>query len=329
MLLIDTLAFLQTDHFKIEPIDIGDWELIRNSGIRAINQTMTSSSWESWVESVLKFTHYFDKHSDVVTKVLCSNDIERAQKKELFGVIFGSQRADYLGRDLGLLEKAYNHGLRIQQMCYNMRNYWGDGCAERTDSGLSHLGIQAIEKMNELGIMIDCAHTGEKTALETMKYSKTPVIISHCNMKAIYESPRNISDHLAIKCAEQGGVIGITWLSMFVGPKEDCSVDTLLRHIRHLINLIGIEHVCFGSDAPILGYKRRFVDEKTFFELERDYIKQENAGYLRYPPWVDHLDGPEAHKLLLEALESGGFTGDEIEKIMGLNFLRVFKEVIG
>ena len=116
MLLIDTLAFLETDHFKIEPIDTGDWELIKNSGITAINQTMNSYSWESWVESVLKYTHYFDKHPDVVTKVLCGEDIERAQKEGLFGVIFGSQRADYLGREIDLLEKAYNHGLRIQQM---------------------------------------------------------------------------------------------------------------------------------------------------------------------------------------------------------------------
>jgi len=328
MLIIDTLAFLQSDFFGIEPAG-GDWELIKNCGITAINQTLDLPSWENWVQSVLKFTYYFDKYPEVVTKVLGSKDIERAQREGLVGVIFGSQSADYLGRDLALLGQAYNHGLRIQLMVYNTRNYWGDGCNERTNSGLSYSGIQAIQRMNELGILIDCAHTGEQTALETMKYSKTPVIISHCNMRALHENPRNISDHLARTCAEQGGVIGITWLSMFVGPKEDCNVDTLLRHIRHCINVAGIEHVCIGSDALILGFRRRYSDEKSFFEHNKQYIELYNAGYLRYPCWVEPFDGPNAHKLLIEALESGGFSSAEIERIMGLNFFRVFKEVVG
>ncbi len=329
MLIIDTLAFLQSDYFGVEPIG-EDWTLIKRSGITAINQTVeTGGSWTSWVNGVLRFTSYFDRHPSVVIKVLSSKDIEKALREGLVGVIFGSQFPDYLGRDLKLLDQAYAHGLRIQQMAYNLRGLWGDGCAERTDSGLSRLGIQAIERMNELGILIDCGHTGEQTALETMKYSKKPVIISHCNMRAIHDNPRNISDHLARTCAEQGGVIGITWLSMFVGPKEDCNVDTFLRHIRHLIKVAGIEHVCIGSDSPILGYRKRYPDEKTFYEHNEEYIKRENAAYLRYPCWIEPFDGTEAHRLLIQTLDRHGFKSEEIERMMGLNFLQVFKQVVG
>jgi len=118
----------------------------------------------------------------------------------------------------------------VIQPTYNARNRLGDGCLERANSGLSKFGKAAVARMNELGIVVDVAHVGIRTSLETIVASEAPVIVSHGNARAVTESRRNLNDEQIAAVAESGGVIGVCAFPAFVAP-EAPDLERLLDHL--------------------------------------------------------------------------------------------------
>src|SRR5699024_1211482 len=104
-------------------------------------------------------------------------------------------------------------GVGIAQLAYNSRNRIGDGCAERSDCGLSRFGVRVIERMNAVRMIVDCAHTGFRTTMDAIEHSSAPVVISHANPYAVHASPRNVSDELLKAIAENGGTVGAVGFS--------------------------------------------------------------------------------------------------------------------
>ena len=131
-------------------------------------------------------------------------------------------------------------------MAYNKKNLVGDGCHERTDAGLSLYGIDLVEEMNRVGMLVDCSHTGYRTSMEVMEISTRPVVFSHSNPRSLWEHDRNIRDEQALACAATGGLVGVVGVGIFMG-ENDASTDALLRQIDFYAELIGPEHIGSGS----------------------------------------------------------------------------------
>ena len=204
------------------------------------------------------------------------------------------------------------------QLTYNERNPLGDGCTERTDAGLSDLGVQVVAEMNRLGIVIDLSHVGYRTSMEAMEASRAPVIFSHSNAKAICNSARNLTDDQIRAAAAGGGVVGVNAFPAFVSRDPAPSVEHFLDHIDHMVGLIGENHVGLGCD-----FSRETEDDYEYFKYKEDVYPR--------PPWVypAGIDGFAKIPNVSRGLVARGYRDDTIRKILGGNFFRIFRQVWG
>lgn len=136
----------------------------------------------------------FHAHQSRLMHIQTVADIYEAKRTNKLGVLFHFQNSLPIERNLDLLAIYQKLGVRIIQLSYNQKNHIGDGCSERTDSGLSDFGVQAIKEMNRLGIVVDVSHTGYQTTLEAIEISEKPVIASHSNVYNIFSTARNLKD---------------------------------------------------------------------------------------------------------------------------------------
>ena len=212
----DRSIALHAESIIIDGLNISRWseavfEQMSQGGLTAINATIAIH--EGFRETIGNIAHWhrlFDQYRSMITPVQSVDDIRRAKREKKVGVIFGFQSTDPIERDLYLLSVFKELGVRIIQLTYNERNYIGDGCLERTDCGLSLFGLEVIEEMNRLGILIDLSHTGYRTAMETIEASKQPVVFTHANPRTLCDHPRNKTDEQIRAVVEKGGLIGPT-----------------------------------------------------------------------------------------------------------------------
>jgi len=244
------------------------------------------------------------------------DDMEAARKAGKLGVGLHFQGTDPFGRDLGMVEVYYKLGIRHALLAYNEKNSVGDGCHERTDGGLSRYGIELIAEMNRVGMIVDCTHTGYRTTMEAMEVSNAPCIFSHSSSRALVNHERNIWDDQVKACAKTGGVVGVNGVGLFLGG-NDISTDNLIRHIDHMVQLVGPKHVGYGSDyvsntdmllAVVRGSATRFPAK----EYQVESFK---------------FVAPEQMPELVEGLLQRGYSEMDIHGILGGNFLRVAKQV--
>jgi membrane dipeptidase len=228
---------------------------------------------------------------------------------------------------LNLLKIFYQLGLRICGLAYTRRNAFADGCGEKTDCGLSRIGELAVEEMNKLGVLIDLSHCGYTASMQAIDLSKDPVSFTHSCARGVYDHIRNLTDEQIKACAEKGGVIGVNAFSNYLHPKglaEGATVAHSLNHIDYIVNLVGVDHVGIGTDTT----ESRTVDEAL--ELARAYPE------LGEPPksvTLESIRKRYALKSIMEirnytrGLVARGYSDQEILKILGGNFLRLFKKV--
>ena len=168
----------------------------------------------------------------------------KAQGKLAVGLHFEGSRL--LERDLNLIEIYYKLGIRFCHPVFNLSNSFGGGCAERTDGGLTRFGFRAVEEMQRHGMILDGAHVGYRTTMDIMEMSAAPFIFSHNGVDAVFSHFRNVRDDQIRACARTGGVIGISGANNYLG--EDPTNETLFRHVDHIVQLAGPEHVGIGLD---------------------------------------------------------------------------------
>jgi len=167
----------------------------RESGLTAISTTISGSgpiptTYEGVVQELALWTARFDALPDVLKKATCANDIETAKKENKHAVILNFQNTTQIERDLNKIQFFYDFGVRIIQLTYNSQNHVATGCTERTDGGLSHFGLKVVEKLNELGILIDVSHTGVQSVADALEFSKAPIAFTHTFSRAISEHDR-------------------------------------------------------------------------------------------------------------------------------------------
>ena len=312
--------------------DYGEyWKSWEKGGATAIAPTVNRPP-ELMYDTVRRLGNWFEKLRENAEKLLVIesvDDIYRAKELNKLGLIFHLQGTTPIEMNINNIEMYYRLGVRMIQLTYNVRDFVGDGCQERTDSGLSEFGIKVIKEMNRLGIVVDCAHTGQQTTLEAIKVSKKPVIISHGNACGVCQNSRNLPDKIIRAIAQKGGVIGVNGYPGFVAKKKRPTLNDLINHVDYIANLVGIDHVSVGIDY--FEGQAGVADDDAAKALYQDLVKGGVWDPKDYPPppWAypKGIEMPENLPNLTAGLLRRGYLEEEVRKILGLNLIRVFKEV--
>lgn len=323
-LVFDAMGEIRTI-YKMELID-----QILASGTRAIAITLTDPKFyghealDLLIEDIASYDRYFSDHPTHFIKATKVSDIDRAVKEKKLAVFYLIQNSSPVEKDLNRLDVLYNLGLRSIQLTYNYRNYVGDGCYERTDAGISTFGVELIEKMNEKGMLIDLSHAGMKTMADTIQISKKPVIVSHSTCRALNPHPRNTTDENLKLLASKGGVIGMCQIRTFMTTEKTNNLEVYFDHIDHAVKTAGIDHVAIGSDR----------DHRVIPDTEEEIailLKEEGAQFkpVDWPLYLEKLNGPRRMDVIRENLQKRKYTQAQIDKIMGGNLYRIYKEVVG
>jgi membrane dipeptidase len=270
------------------------------------------------------------------TLVTSAAEIEAAVKAGKIGVILTFENTLPLDGDLHMVDLFYRLGLRLMQLTYNERNLVGDGCTERTDAGLSDFGVQVVERMNKLGMVVSLSHTGKRTCLDAMEVSQAPVVFTHSNARALCNHPRNIDDELIEAVARKGGVIGVNAIVRFVRAgataENPVTIDDVLNHADYLVQRAGIDHVGLGLD--LMEFWDAFtatgvMSERSWPPERMARIFKPAFGTWAAPDRVQGLASVIDIPNLIEGLVHRGYSREAVTKILGGNFLRVFRDVWG
>jgi membrane dipeptidase len=271
--------------------------------------------------------------------VLKGVDLQRAKAERKLGVVLASQDAQILDaasysvndRNLEILEQFHTQGLRVLQLTHNERNALGDSYREPGNAGLSVLGLRVVERMNELGMLVDLSHCGDRTTSEAIAHSKKPCAITHAGCRAVYATGRNKPDEQLKALADKGGVFGVFNMSVWLTDKPTVSLDDLLAHVDHAVKVAGVEHVGFGGDGMVVRTSGG-NDEKSLAGFARFVERNKGLpGSERKPKHLHvlELNGPDRMLRLAEGLERRGYKPDDIEKLIGGNFARLLRDTVG
>ena len=255
---------------------------------------------------------------DEFARVRAAGDIGRCRTEGRLGISYNLQCTTALAGDLSLIGVFYDLGVRQMLMAFNRRNLVADGCHERADGGLSLFGVSVIEEMNRVGMIVDLTHTSYKATMEAMEVSTAPVIFSHSNPRKLKDHRRNITDDQIVGCARTGGLIGVTGFGLILGDNE-ATPALIARHMDYVAQLVGPQHVGFGSDhvhheAKLIAAVRRTPE---IWPAEGGYRDVDRFAFLQ----------PEQFAAIPEELSRLGYGDADIRAMLGGNYVRVANAV--
>jgi membrane dipeptidase len=289
-----------------------DLPRLQEGGVTAIFSMVGGAELHQSLELWDAMYWHAEQHPHDFLLVLDPSDIRAAKRENRIGLIGQLESCTLLGRSLHVLRVLYRIGVRITNLTHGEAeddSLHGtkspfDFCtladreqARRNFEGLTEFGREAIPAMNELGLVVDLAHTQDASYFEAIELSTSPVVFSHGNVFALSPHWRNLTDDQLRALADNGGVIGLAFLPEFIDPDEP-SLDRLVDHIEYVCDLVGDDHVGFGADYDGMG--------------DRTAI----------PPDPSHLP------ILTQKMLDRGFPETTIRKFWGENFLRVLESAM-
>jgi len=315
----------------IDGLNVSNWDSPAvynslNSGqVTAINATI--AIFEKYVQAadnISSWIRRFRERSDSLVHVKSVGDLIKAKKSGKTGVIFGWQNASPIENDLNRLEQFHQLGVRVIQLTYNERNLLGNGCWERTDDGLSNFGMDAVREMNRLGILIDLSHVGDRTTLDAIELSDSPVACTHSNARSFVDHPRNKTSDALQLIADKGGVVGVTAWPPFLPKGFQSTLQDFGDAIEDMVERIGIDHVAIGTD---------YTQDQTkewFDVLMSQQGTKPSPRRKEYPDTVTHpvgIETPDKLSNVASELMRRGYAAEDTSKILGGNWVRLFTEV--
>jgi membrane dipeptidase len=217
-------------------------------------------------------------------------------------------------------------GVRVMQLSYNHKSPFGYGCLDGDNDGLTDLGRQAVERMNKLGVALDLSHSNTRTTADGIVASSKPPIISHAGCRAIYPHPRNKEDREMKALADKGGVMGVYMLPFLTEDTRQPMLADYMAHMVHALDVCGEDHVGIGTDVPFFQ-----VGPEDLKAMAKDTADRQAAGVAapgeNRPPYIPDLNSPRKLEKVAEALRKHGYSARVTEKVLGLNFRRVFAEI--
>ncbi|MDR7070059.1 membrane dipeptidase [Pseudoxanthomonas japonensis] len=306
------------------------------AGISAVNVTVGHVAgdidpFEHSVADIGRWNRIILQRSTQLTHVLKADDILNAKRAGKVGVILGSQNSTMLGDRAERVDVFADLGLRVFQLTYNSSTSVGDGSTGPDNGPLTPLGRSVVERLADRRVLCDLSHSGRRTCLDAVRHSTRPVAITHTGCSALVDVPRNKSDEELRLVAERGGYIGIYFMP-FLTDSGPAKAEHVARHIEHAIKVCGEDHVGIGTDGPMSAVPNM----AEYLEAQRQYIAHRRSQGIAAPGeredapfFVVDLQGPEQYRMLAKLLRSRGHSQARVDKIMGLNFIRVARDVWG
>ncbi len=264
----------------------------------------------------LKMIDYYyqelEKNKEIAP-VFSYNDVLKNQEKGLISALLTIEEGGVTENSLELLRIYYRLGVRMICLNWNFINGVGhpnfvytqrpDFKTPEEEKGLTEYGIQMVQEMNRLGIIVDVSHLSDKGFYDCIRYSTKPIVASHSNARSICNHVRNLTDDMILKLKENGGVMGMNFCAAFLADDEaeaegKDTIPYLILHMKHIKRIAGAEVIAIGSD---------------FDGIDPD-ISLKNASLL---------------PRLFDEMRHQGFTEEEISMISYKNFLRVLRKNIG
>lgn len=306
------------------------------SGTTAINITLghvsgSQEPFEYTVAEIAGWNRIIERNPEILCKVLTAADITAAHDSGRTGVIYGFQNTTMLGEDAGRVATFAGLGARIIQLTYNDRNRVGCGSMVPENDGLTDFGREVVAQLNANRVLVDLSHSGEQTCLDAIAASSVPICISHTGCRALADLPRNKTDAELRQLAERGGVAGIYFMP-FLKADSFPDANDVVRHIEHALKVCGEDHVGIGTD----GGTTRIDDMDAYHaEIDAEIAERRAAGISArgekpgVVPFIPDLQGPEQFQKLADLMTAAGHPARVIEKVLGLNFLRLEREIWG
>ena len=327
---LDKATKLHTESIIIDCLNISNWQQpevftnLRRGGLTAINATI--AVWENFIETldaIAQWYSRFERYADTIIPIKTMTDIQRAKAEKKCGIIFGFQNSSPIEDDLRRLRLFHELGVRIIQITYNNSNFVGSGYVDSPDYGLTKFGIDFIAECNRLGILIDCSHVGYKTTMDAIDASIKPIAFTHAGSRAMCDHLRNKTDEQLKALAAKGGVVGANSFPGFLAAGSKATLSDFLDTVDYMVRLIGIDHVGIGCDFTE-GQSQEWF-HWLFTGRNTDKVPHPQIDWpITYPKG---LHGAADFPNLTQALLQRGYPEPDVKKIMGENFLRLFRKV--
>ena len=329
-LVIDMLAPLKievTPEFYAAPLSDKDARDFLSSGITGFHHAFGIGGPTAREQALSYFAiwgNFVARNGHVFVGVDKVADLVRAKRDGKCAVIMGLQNADHFLRPADVKE-FYQIGQRCAQLTYNSQNRIGSGSTERVDGGVSDFGVAIIKAMNDVGMLIDVSHSGDRTTLDAIALSPKPIAITHSNCRALVPGhPRVKTDEAIRALAAKGGVMGISGVRNFVSRTDPTTIANIADHIDHVVKLVGIDHVGIGSDSDLNGY------DDTSAEMQKALRAAYKDSYaFRDKIDVDGFDHPQQMFDLTEELIRRRYSDAYIVAVLGGYFQRLLTATWG
>ncbi|NMA15434.1 MAG: membrane dipeptidase [Clostridia bacterium] len=250
------------------------------------------------LQLIEKFHQEIEKNKEYIKLVLTRGDLSYIGFDNKTAALLAVEGGDILTGNINILRLLYRLGVRSICLTWNNRNEIADGVLDwSSGGGLTKFGIEVVKEMNRMGMIIDLSHISEKGFWSVLEHAQHPLMVSHANCQKIQPHKRNLSDEQIKALAQNKGVMGISFVPDFL-TSEKAEVEDVLKHIDYISSLVGTDYVGLGSDF--------------------DGTDQLPLGL------EDVCQIPK----IADGLLKRGYSMIDIEKIMGKNFLRLFRDVL-
>lgn len=254
---------------------------------------------------------YFEykKNKDSIFLIKSKSDLEIFEKNikesekennNKVGIVLTIENGAGIGEDIENISKLYNRGVRVMSITWNDDNLLGCGTSTINDKGLTLFGRECIKIMNEKKMIVDISHASKKTVSDVLEISSRPVIATHSCVHNICNHTRNLTDEEIKKIADNKGVIGICFYKDFLTYEDNATSADVVAHIDYIVNLVGIDHVGFGSDFDGMKENESPIDIKTTKDFNNIFSKLNDLGYTKAD--IEKIAGGNFRRILSESL---------------------------
>ena len=274
-------------------------------------------------------------HQDFVIPCRTVEDVHRAHREEKVAWVASLEGAAMIENELDRIDILHGFGVRAMGITYSESNALGSGLREPRDGGLTVFGRQAVERMNKVGLLIDCSHCGDQTTLDVVEASDKPIVLSHIGARALWDSNRLAPDEVLTACAAKGGVIGVEAAphTTITAARPEHTLESFMEHFEYIKALVGIDHVGFGPDTVYgdhVGMHRTYAAKLSIRQSRGAAGQASPAADFPRVEYVRGIENPtEGSKNILRWLVKRGYTDEDLAKVMGGNALRVMEAAWG
>ena len=251
--------------------------------------------------------HEIKNNPDIFNIIKKKGDFNRGIVDEKLNVLMGVEGLRAIGKNLDWLDTLYEIGFRHASLTWNEENELGTGVAGDEKRGLTPVGVEAVKKMESLGMIVDVSHANEKTFWDIYENTTKPIIASHSNAKSLCNHRRNLTDDQIKAIASRDGLIGLNAYKGFVAidPARQ-NVERYIDHIEHMVSLVGVKHVALGFDFC----------EYVYLNKKEEEINPKG------------LENASKAFSVIDGLYKRGYSESDIRKIALENFMRITENLL-